>query len=88
MLTEAVLYEVPGFNVAKSTQQVVVVDESPTQISLYERSVEPLSAELRAFHNAADALEHLAASDVDLLAMNICKPSGAVRYVTPAKRIA
>ena len=56
---------------ANSTQRVVAVDESPTQISLYERSVEPLGAELHAFHNAEDALDHLTNSDVDLLFLDL-----------------
>ena len=56
---------------ANSTQRVVAVDVSPTQISLYERSVEPLGAELRAFRNAADALDHLTNSDVDLLFLDL-----------------
>jgi PleD family two-component response regulator len=71
VFTETVIQEVPGKDVANSPQQVVAVDESPTQIALYERSVQPLKAELRAFPRAAEALDHLAQNNVDLLFLDL-----------------
>ena len=71
MFTEAVIQEVPGIYVANSTQQVVVVDESPTQISLYQRSIASLAVELNAFRVSDDALVHLRANEADLLFIDL-----------------
>lgn len=56
---------------ANSTQQVVVVDESPTQISLYERSIASLEAELNSFRLSDDALTHLRGHPADLLFLDL-----------------
>ena len=71
MLTEAVFDEVPGFYVANSTQQVVVVDESPTQLSIYERSIASLEVELSSFKTSDEALEYLGANPADLLFLDL-----------------
>lgn len=71
MLAEAVSDEVLGFSVANSTQQVVVVDESPTQTSLYQRSIASLAVELTAFRSSDEALTHLRARRADLLFLDL-----------------
>jgi DNA-binding response OmpR family regulator len=57
--------------VANSTQQVVVVDESPTQISLYERSIASLEVELNSFRFSDEALSHLHNHQADLLFLDL-----------------
>ena len=71
MSTEKKPSEVPGTYVAHSTQQVVVVDDSATQITLYERSIESLSAQLTAFCATDEALEFLHRNHVDLLFLDL-----------------
>ena len=56
---------------AHSTQEIVVVDDSANQISLYERSLESLSAQLTAFRATDDALEFLHRNHVDLLFLDL-----------------
>ncbi|MEM7403650.1 MAG: response regulator [Pseudomonadota bacterium] len=71
MFTETYDPEDPGTYVAESTRQVVVVDDSATQISLYERGVDSLAAELSAFRSTDEALEFLHSTDVDLLFLDL-----------------
>ncbi len=56
---------------AKSVPRIVVVDDSPTSISLYELSTEPLSVELRSFRSPLDSLLHLGENGADLLFLDI-----------------
>ena len=56
---------------ANSTQQVVVVDESPTQISLYERSIASLEVQLNSFRISGEGLLHLRDHQADLLFLDL-----------------
>ena len=56
---------------AEPVPQIVVVDDSPTSISLYELSTEPLSVELRTFRSPLDSLLHLGEHPADLLFLDI-----------------
>jgi PleD family two-component response regulator len=51
--------------------QIVVVDDSPTSISLYELSIASLSVELRSFRSPLDSLLHLGDNPADLLFLDI-----------------
>ncbi|MFT5391455.1 MAG: PleD family two-component response regulator [Gammaproteobacteria bacterium] len=51
--------------------QIVVVDDSPTSISLYELSIASLSVELRSFRSPLDSLLHLGDNAADLLFLDI-----------------
>ena len=48
-----------------------MVDEIPTQISLYQRSIASLAVELNAFRVSDDALVHLRANEADLLFIDL-----------------
>ena len=48
-----------------------MVDESPTQISLYQRSIASLAVELNAFRVSDNALVHLRANEADLLFIDL-----------------
>lgn len=54
-----------------STPRVVAVDESHTQIALYERSVSSLLAELGSFRSPNDSLEYLRNNQVNLVLMDL-----------------
>jgi CheY-like chemotaxis protein len=51
--------------------QIVVVDDSPTSISLYELSIEPLAVDLHSFRSPLDSLLHLGEHRADLLFLDI-----------------
>ncbi len=57
--------------VAKSTPTIVVIDDSPTSISLYRLSADPLDVDLVIFESAADSLRWLEDHDADLLFLDI-----------------
>ena len=50
---------------------IVVIDDSPTSISLYERSSAPLEVDLTTFESPVASLAHLAAHDADLVFLDI-----------------
>ena len=54
-----------------STPRVVVVDESPSQIALYERSVSSLEADLASFCAPEEALEYLRAHGAELVLLDL-----------------
>ena len=54
-----------------SIPHIVVVDDSPTSISLYELSTEPLSVALHTFRSPLDSLLHLGEHPADLLFLDI-----------------
>ena len=56
---------------AESVPQIVVVDDSPTSISLYELSTGPLSVDLYTFRSPLDSLLHLGEHGADLLFLDI-----------------
>ena len=53
------------------TPHVVVVDDSPTSVSLYELSAAPLAVELQAFRSPNESLKYLADHDTDLIFIDI-----------------
>lgn len=55
----------------ESPPQIVVVDDSPTSISLYELSTGPLEVMLHSFRSPLDSLLHLEAHTADLLFLDI-----------------
>jgi DNA-binding response OmpR family regulator len=57
-----------------TTKSVVVVDNSPSLITLFRRGAEDLDIELQAFHTTADAWTYLEANKPDLLFLNIKMP--------------
>ncbi|MBT6272637.1 MAG: response regulator [Chromatiales bacterium] len=52
-------------------RKVVVVDESHTQVALYERSVSALNVGLTSFHSPDDAFVFLRANGADLLFLDL-----------------
>jgi DNA-binding response OmpR family regulator len=69
--TEKKSKEAPGTYVTNPTQQVVVVDDSATQIAIYERSIKSLTVQLNAFRATDDALEFLHRTNIDLLFLDL-----------------
>jgi len=55
----------------QSAPQIVVVDDSPTSISLYELSTGPLAVTLHSFRSPLDSLFHLGKHPADLLFLDI-----------------
>ena len=51
--------------------QIVVVDDSPTSISLYELSTAPLAVDLVTFRSPLDSLLHLGKHRADLVFLDI-----------------
>ncbi len=56
---------------AACTPEIVVVDDSPTSISLYELSTAPLAVRLRAFRSPVDSLLYLRDNQVALIFLDI-----------------
>ena len=56
---------------AKSTPIIVVIDDSPTSISLYRLSADPLDVELVIFQSPIDSLAWLEDNDADLLFLDV-----------------
>lgn len=54
-----------------STPTIVVVDDSPTSVSLYELSAEPLAVDLKSFRSPLDSLLHLKEHPADLIFLDI-----------------
>ncbi len=50
---------------------IVVIDDSPTSLSLYELSTVPLDVELRTFQSPAEALSHLEQHPVNLIFLDL-----------------
>lgn len=59
---------------ANSTKSVVVVDNSPSLVTLFRRGAQNLDIELQAFHTTADAWQYLESHKPDLLFLNIKMP--------------
>ena len=55
---------------AKSPQ-IVVIDDSPTSISLYELSIGPLDVNLRSFQSASESLDYLKDHGADLVFLDV-----------------
>ena len=56
---------------AKNNPQVVIIDDSPTSNSLYQRSCEGLSVDLISFVSPNESLEFLRTNKADLVLMDI-----------------
>ena len=56
---------------AKKVPTIVVIDDSPTSISLYEHSAAPLKVNLKTFLSPKESLDFLAKNDVDLVFLDI-----------------
>ena len=62
--------------------RIVVVDDTPASLSLYERSTEGLEVELRTFLSPGDALRHLTEADADLVFVDILmREKDGVRFL-------
>lgn len=55
----------------KTTPTIVVIDDSPSSLSLYELSAAPLAVALKTFRSPADALDYLRGADADLVFLDI-----------------
>lgn len=53
------------------TPEIVVIDDSPTSIHLYELSIGPLDVNLRSFQSASESLTFLEAHNVDLVFLDV-----------------
>ena len=51
--------------------RIVVVDDTPSSLSIYERSTAELAVELVTFRSPGDALRHLRDSDAELVFVDI-----------------
>ncbi len=51
--------------------KIVVIDDSPTSISLYELSIGPLDVTLRSFQSASESLCYLQDHGVDLVFLDV-----------------
>ncbi len=56
---------------ASPLPRIVVVDDSPTSVSLYELSTAALGVELKAFRSPIDSLLYLGEHEADLLFLDI-----------------
>ena len=57
---------VPG-----KSPEIVVIDDSPTSISLYELSIGPLDVNLRSFESATESLTYLQDHGADLVFLDV-----------------
>ncbi len=53
------------------TPKIVVIDDSPTSIHLYELSIEPLDVDLKSFESASKSLEYLGDNGADLVFLDV-----------------
>ena len=53
------------------TPKIVVIDDSPTSIHLYELSIGPLDVDLKSFESASKSLDHLGNHDADLVFLDV-----------------
>lgn len=51
--------------------EIVVIDDSPTSISLYELSSGPLAVNLRSFQSASESLDYLQDHNADLVFLDV-----------------
>ena len=66
--------EIEGNMSADTNKSVVVVDNSPSLITLFERSAEDMNIDLRAYSTTDDAWAYLESNKPDLLFLNIKMP--------------
>ena len=51
--------------------EIVVIDDSPTSISLYQLSIGPLDVNLRSFQSASESLDYLQDHPADLVFLDV-----------------
>ncbi len=69
--------------------RIVVVDDTPASLSLYERGTESLEVELRTFLSPGDALRHLTDADADLVFVDILmREKDGVRFLREMRDLA
>jgi len=56
---------------AKTKPKIVVIDDSPTSISLYEMSAKTLAVDLKTFQSPSESLVYLEDNDADLVFLDI-----------------
>ena len=56
---------------ANKNPTILVIDDSPTSVSLYELSMEPLAVNLQSFRSPVDSLLYLSENDADLIFLDI-----------------
>lgn len=56
---------------AKKNPTILVIDDSPTSVSLYELSMEPLAVNLQSFRSPLDSLLFLSENGADLIFLDI-----------------
>ena len=56
---------------ARKSPKIVVIDDSPTSISLYQRSTQKLAVDLDAFESPGASLEYLDQNPADLIFLDI-----------------
>ena len=77
MATEFIAFEARpspediGVLVTGNPPAIVVIDDSPSSISLYRRSINGLAVELSTFESTDDSLSHLATHGADLVFLDI-----------------
>ena len=60
-----------GSLVPVKNPEIVVIDDSPTSISLYELSIGPLDVNLRSFQSASESLAYLEEHKADLVFLDV-----------------
>lgn len=60
-----------GSPLPAKSPEIVVVDDSPTSISLYELSSGPLAVNLRSFQSASESLAYLQDHNADLVFLDV-----------------
>jgi CheY-like chemotaxis protein len=60
-----------GSPVPAKSPEIVVIDDSPTSISLYELSSGPLAVHLRSFQSASESLDYLQDHNADLVFLDV-----------------
>ena len=60
-----------GSPVPAKSPEIVVIDDSPTSISLYELSSGPLAVNLRSFQSASESLDYLQNHNADLVFLDV-----------------
>ena len=60
-----------GSLVPVKNPEIVVIDDSPTSISLYELSIGPLDVNLRSFQSASESLAYLEDHKADLVFLDV-----------------
>jgi len=60
-----------GSPVPAKSPEIVVIDDSPTSISLYELSSGPLAVNLRSFQSASESLDYLQDHNADLVFLDV-----------------